>query len=59
MVFYFSESTFSIVSISVKFVPEIETALLQGCSELACTIDEKPGVVNVMFLAELSEKYFR
>jgi hypothetical protein len=56
---FISQNTFSTASISMRFVSKIETVSLQGCFEPVCTIDEKPGVVNVMFLAELSEKDFR
>jgi len=42
----------------VAFVSEIEAVLLQCRSESVCIINEKHGVVDIVFLPTLSEKYF-
>ena len=42
----------------MAFVFKIEAVSLQGCLEPVGVIDEKHGVVNVVFLAEFSKKDF-
>jgi len=42
----------------VEFVSEIEAVPLQCCFEPICSIDEKHGVVDVVFLAEFSKEDF-
>ena len=49
---------FDTIPISMEFVSEIEAVSLQGCFEPVRIINEKHGVIDVVFLAELSEKYF-
>ena len=56
--FYFWEDTFDTVPISMEFVSEIEAVSLQRCFEPVRIINEKYGVVNVVFLTELSEEDF-
>jgi len=42
----------------MAFVSEIEAVALKSCLEPVGVIDEKFGVVNVMFVAEFVEKDF-
>jgi hypothetical protein len=49
--FYLSEDTFDAIAISVAFVSEIEAVLRTGDAERCCSIEEKYGVINIVFLA--------
>jgi len=42
----------------MEFVSEIEATPLQCCFEQVSITDEKHCVVDVVFLAELPERYF-
>ncbi len=55
-VVYFSKDTFDTVSISMAFISEIEAVSLAGVFQRCRTIDEKDGVVDIVFLAELGEE---
>jgi hypothetical protein len=50
---------FDTIPISMEFISEIEAVPLQCGFEPVRIIDEKHGVVDVVFLAELPEKYLR
>ena len=51
----FSKDTFDAVSISVAFVSEIEAVTAAGVFQRVRAIDEKHGVVYVVFLTKLSK----
>ena len=55
--FYLSKDTFDAVSISVVFVAEIEAVTRAGVFQRCRAVDEKHGVVDVVFLAKFSEEY--
>jgi len=57
--FYLSKDTFAAVAISVVFVPEIEPVTRTGVFQRRRTIDEKHGVVDVVFLAQFREERVR
>jgi hypothetical protein len=54
--FYFTKDTFNAVSISMSFVSEIETVTSAGFVQWCRTIDEKHGVIDVVFLAQFVEE---
>ena len=47
---------FDAVAISVAFGAEIEAVTVAGVFQRGRTVDEKHGVVDIMFLAEFSEE---
>lgn len=47
---------FNVVSISVFFTSEIEAVTTAGVFQRVQAVDEKDGVVNVVFLANFSNK---
>jgi hypothetical protein len=54
--FYPSEDTSGSVAISLGFVSEIEAMELAGVLEGGVVIDEERGVIDVVFLAKLTEE---
>ena len=57
--FYLSKETFGGVVISVTNGLKSEASSLQCCFEMGRVIDEKHGVGDVVFLAELPKKSLR
>jgi len=49
---------FDAIPISMEFVSEIEAVALQSSFKPVCIIDEKHGVIDIMFLAEFFEEDF-
>jgi hypothetical protein len=42
----------------MAFIAKSEAASSQCCLEMCCTIDEKHGVGDVVFLTKFSKEYF-
>ncbi|ELZ26879.1 hypothetical protein C475_08091 [Halosimplex carlsbadense 2-9-1] len=59
MSFYLAKDTFGTVTISLVFVCEIETVSTTRFFQRGSIVDEKHGVVGILFLAEFAEKYLR
>ena len=54
--FYFVKDTFDAVPISMTFVFEIEAVAATGVFQRMRAINQKLGVVDVVFLAEFSKE---
>ena len=57
--FYLSKDTFDAVAISVAFIAEIEPVTVAGFFQGRRPVDEKHGVVDVVFLAQFREERVR